>query len=603
MAGNSTLANLPAASALTGPELFYGTQSGGDVKVTATQIQTFTGLTVGTTTITGGTTTRLLYDLAGVVSETAALTYASSALTNTQAIGNASTDGYILLNSTAATVGAQKWSPRLRFTGQGWQTNSSGSQTVDWIVKNQPVQGAAAPTSNLVLSVQINGGGYTSPFKFLNSGFLLFTNGANAGALGISNAGNIFTAFDSTINNYIDIFAQAYGLLDTGSIKWTTGAESPGTYDLFLRRGGAATLQLGSTDAASPVAQTLQVQSANTVNNAGVTWTLFGSMSAGWGVSGGITLQTGVKSGVSGTKATPTTALTIKGETQAVQLASASQLNWNADTILLRDAANVVGQRNGTTAQALQVYNTYTDGSNYERGLFGWTAVANRLSFRTVAAGTGTERDIEFVSGANGGQIQMQSNGNIYFNKSNTGGRWQIDTNGMFIAQTDNAFDIGANAATRPRDAYIAGAVVQQNLNSLVTTQFDATTNTTLANITGLTATLIASGDYAFIAVLHITADAVGGWKTAIGGTATVTSFVQQTEAISDTSNSIAVSARDTTKGNAQSAAVDTSYYITITGRIKVANAGTLTAQFAQKVSNGTSSVLIGSSFLVTRVS
>lgn len=79
MAGNQALASMTAASALAGPELLYGNQSGGDVKITATQIATFaSALTVGTTTISGGTTTRFLYDLAGVLSETAGLTYTAA---------------------------------------------------------------------------------------------------------------------------------------------------------------------------------------------------------------------------------------------------------------------------------------------------------------------------------------------------------------------------------------------------------------------------------------------------------------------------------------------------------------------------------------------
>ena len=37
-----------------------------------------------------------------------------------------------------------------------------------------------------------------------------------------------------------------------------------------------------------------------------------------------------------------------------------------ADTILARDAANTLAQRNGVNAQAFNIYNTYTDASNYE---------------------------------------------------------------------------------------------------------------------------------------------------------------------------------------------------------------------------------------------
>ncbi len=141
--------------------------------------------------------------------------------------------------------------------------------------------------------------------------------------------------------------------------------------------------------------------------------------------------------------------------------------------------------------------------------------------------------------------------------------------------------------------------------NKSVTTQFDATNTATLATVTGLSVSVLASGIYTFRAVLHVAADTVAGWKTAIAGTATATNVIWQTEAVSDTTNALAVSARDTTMGNSQSAAADANYFITIEGTIKVNAAGTLLVQFAQKTATPvtTSSVLVGSTFMVTRIS
>jgi hypothetical protein len=99
---------------------------------------------------------------------------ASSTLTDTQALAaNTSGDGMILTNTTAASSGNQRFSPRLRLTGQGWKTNATAaSQSTDWTMENQPVQGTSSPTSNLVLSSQINGGGYTAKAT-LTSGAVL----------------------------------------------------------------------------------------------------------------------------------------------------------------------------------------------------------------------------------------------------------------------------------------------------------------------------------------------------------------------------------------------------------------------------------------------
>ena len=65
-------------------------------------------------------------------------------------------------------------------------------------------------------------------------------------------------------------------------------------------------------------------------------------------------------------------------------------------TNLFQESANVLAERNGTSAQSLYVYNTYTDASNYERGVFDWTTSANTLTIGSKAAGTGTQRAVFF---------------------------------------------------------------------------------------------------------------------------------------------------------------------------------------------------------------
>ena len=65
----------------------------------------------------------------------------------------------------------------------------------------------------------------------------------------------------------------------------------------------------------------------------------------------------------------------------------------SGDVQLHRDGTpNTLAQRNGTAAQAFNIYNTYTDGSNYERGFFKWSG--NVLQIGTEAAGTGTVREV-----------------------------------------------------------------------------------------------------------------------------------------------------------------------------------------------------------------
>lgn len=96
---------------------------------------------------------------------------------------------------------------------------------------------------------------------------------------------------------------------------------------------------------------------------------------------------------------------------------------WVPDLLLFRDAANTLAQRNGTTAQTLRVYNTFTDASNYERGVIDWATTANRLTIGAQAAGTGTLRIVSIV----GSQLLVPGDGSASaptianVNSTNTG--------------------------------------------------------------------------------------------------------------------------------------------------------------------------------------
>jgi hypothetical protein len=67
------------------------------------------------------------------------------------------------------------------------------------------------------------------------------------------------------------------------------------------------------------------------------------------------------------------------------------------DIFLTRDAADTLAQRRSTNPQAFRVYNSYTDGSNFERGFVAWDT--NVLKIGTQAAGTGTARSVQIIGG------------------------------------------------------------------------------------------------------------------------------------------------------------------------------------------------------------
>jgi hypothetical protein len=91
---------------------------------------------------------------------------------------------------------------------------------------------------------------------------------------------------------------------------------------------------------------------------------------------------------------------------------SAGLKSWSTayDLTLYRDAAHTLAQRLGTNAQTHRIYNTYTNASNYERGTISWGS--NLLTIGTEAAGTGTNRDMEFNVG--GSKLHIKTDGTIY---------------------------------------------------------------------------------------------------------------------------------------------------------------------------------------------
>lgn len=311
----------------------------------------------------------------------------------------------------------------------------------------------------------------------------------------ISNGAYYMRAGVSTVG----ISSSSLMLASAARLEWSLGNPGANGADLTLTRAAAASLQLGQADAAAPVAQTLQVQSvvAGTSNTAGANWTLKGSAGTGTGAGGSIIFQV-APAGSSGTAQNAyATALTIAGDRTAtfaagivsnvnsfsttsntisngtigVNLFSSSVYiqsstttgigftvsgtagnilvsssgsygfttttpgSTGADVLLLRDAANTLALRNGTSAQEFRVYSTYT------------SAAVN--SYVTIAMNSG---NCYFGTYSNGG-----SAGALIFS-TNNGTRWQINSNGHFVNDTDNTYDLGGAATNgRVRTIYSGG--------------------------------------------------------------------------------------------------------------------------------------------------
>ena len=137
------------------------------------------------------------------------------------------------------------------------------------------------------------------------------------------------------------------------------------------------------------------------------------------------------------------------GANYQLALTSTARIVWSTsgvgatgnsfDLALWRDAAATFAIRNSTTAQSARIYNTFTDASNYERGVCSWQG--NVLVIGLEVAGTGANRAVNFVAGTYGAALQFDGAGGVKFNAN-------------FLAGTDNAYNIGALGATRPSSGF-----------------------------------------------------------------------------------------------------------------------------------------------------
>ena len=249
LAADSTVTAMPAAGALTGPELFYCIQGGVDSKCTASQVQTFGGGPPGGASLT------LQYNNAGAFGG-----MAGTAWDNT----NRS------LTITGVTVATSK--PILNLT-QTWD-DGPGDVAFTGIFLN--VTNVASNAASLLMDLQFGG----------------------TSRLSVSRVGLVTAASDVISGTTIRVANDAG--------RFTLGAAS----DVMLSRNAAAGLQFGNANVdlnASIVAQTISFQGAlsgGTANQAGKVATIDGSRGKGTGVGGNINMRVTL-AGASGTAINP----------------------------------------------------------------------------------------------------------------------------------------------------------------------------------------------------------------------------------------------------------------------------------------------------------
>lgn len=413
------------------------------------------GITVGTTTITSGTSGRLPYNNAGVYGEISTLTsdgsllaFASSVTTGTgatsglNATANSLTTGTafnftsssvtsgsivnIASTSTAGATGVEGLNIAMSgangTTGQtvtGGRISVTNTNATSGTNVALELTASGATTANTALNVTAGNVvvvGNVTATRLLSSG-----NGTEASPYVAGNAGRGFYEGIGGLV-YTDGTAQMafvstkFVMNGNATLGWNQGGsvqtfQSP---DTLMRRKAAANIAFGDADAASPVAQTRSNQNVvgGTTNTAGATTTEIASLGTSQGAPGRYHIQAGAM--IAATGSTQQTAVDrgIFGATKVLT-------NNSATTIV-----NVTNASNTSTGGVLDYCVEVTDGTDtqYECGnaTYGISNKAGAFSGNTVTkfgnhqnATAGTLTVTIAISGANPALLSVNANSSL----------------------------------------------------------------------------------------------------------------------------------------------------------------------------------------------
>lgn len=402
-------------------------------------------ITIGTTTITGGTAGRLIYETSGnVVGEITGATSNGTSVTLTSptlvtpalgvatatsiAIGGATIGPNAVAVTGSATIsgvlGVHTTSPNIGAWGSGQGVVTISGTGTNW--GTLEFQSLGAGTSNRIATII----GYNNTTELARIEIITDATGSTNGDIAFRNNGSETARI---------LYNGNFGIGTTGPTR-VLDVIGTAAVSTSLAIGGAT---IGTN--ALAVTGTANISGIATVGNVtttGVAGNIFtgglkvaaatgtGDVSLSWGGAGFIAAN----------------------NVGRIGFTSSSDGSASPDAYFSRDAANTLAQRNGTTAQTFNIYNTYTDASNYERGVFDWSAVANNLTIGTTKAGTGSTRQLRIVVG---GTRQTVSDGTF----------WQFDVDTYhhnILMLSDNTYDFGTTGATRPRTGYFGTSVIVQ---------------------------------------------------------------------------------------------------------------------------------------------
>lgn len=445
-------------------------------------------------------------------------------------------------------------------------TNAAITNRYALWVQNGTTQ-LTSQTGDAALITSNNGGGTVQVWMYGGGQIAKITGPANF-SLGSAERPQI-----TATGGYSSFGGLNINLADDNLVRWTNFGDSYTAYDTAVARNGVSILEVNNATPGQWAI--LKVGTHDSSTNATSNGLIIGHQSTG-------TPATGLGSGI---------LFNIDSTTTSDRNAAKISANWTTATDASRSAQlsfSVVSSAGALTD------NFDILGSGAFNAPIGYYLAVPTADYQVHV----TLGDVALSTSS--GQISLVNDGgDILLEATAAGGNVQIvsDQNNVIIAATTGQIIL------EPLNFVSVTAGMIQDASIVQTTaQFDKTTSTSLANITGLSINVVAGVKYAFEAKLFVSADATGGHKYAIGGTATATIVKYQINSINNSASTLVVTSTQTSLGGSAGQAGATVVYTEIKGTITVNAAGTLTVQFAQNASNGTSSVLTESSFKVTPI-
>lgn len=337
-----------------------------------------TNLIVGSSTITSGTTTRVLFDNAGVLGEYT-VTGTGSVMMNTTTSNGAASTPALRMNGTWFSGGsATTTTPQLLL-------EPSGTTSTAWSSAGTAIGGnAASGFGGTLLDLKVN-----------NASHLVYdvTDQSLKAAWSGSGFGGMV--------RFNGIFATG-----TGYLGFSSTGSADGSPDIYIGRRGAASLLFGGADSTAPTAQTLSVSGATGIaDTAGALWTNATSQGTGTGVGGDYLIQVAPAGSTSSTPNTLIDGLRVKGNKSVIVGSGALATNATDGFLYITTCAGTpVGSATVQTGRIAMQYD-----SSGHRPLFydgaAWTAVAmatNPTISSLVVTGTLTYGGVTFASTVTG---------------------------------------------------------------------------------------------------------------------------------------------------------------------------------------------------------